>query len=105
VRHACLDAYRGCADALDDVLREMDAEAPTRNDLILAAAVCRVATTALQEEEPHIAARIVEYSVEACRRCGEVAAALDHGSASRLADLCDACVESATMLLLSGWLR
>jgi hypothetical protein len=104
-RRACVERYGRCADALDSVLVRLDTESPARGDLILCAAVCRVAGLALEEEEPQIAARIVEYSLDACRRCAEVAAELDDPAPDAVPQLCDACVDAATTLLLSTWPR
>jgi hypothetical protein len=105
-----VERYGRCADALDALLVRLDDESPARGDLILCAAVCRVAGLALEEEEPHIAARIVEYSLDACRRCAEVTSTLDapelgEEGIDSIPALCAACVESATTLLLSTWPR
>lgn len=109
-RRACVEHYGRCADALDGLLIRLDAESPERGDLILCAAVCRVAGLALEEEEAHIVARIVEYSLDACRRCEEITAADDapwraEDGPDEIPALCRACVDSATTLLLSGWPR
>ena len=103
-REQCLQQYERCADRCERALERLWEDGGTRelrNELIVCAAVCRVAARALGDTA-RIAAALVEYSVDVCRRCAERVAATDDGGRHELVQACTDAAESAATLLLIG---
>jgi hypothetical protein len=90
-RQACLRAYSACADHCEGMLASDRLDTTARADLIVCAAVCRVAHRALHEGIA-VAHTLVEYSVEVCNRTaggvgGSAAAAACESAAAAAAEL------------------
>ena len=101
-REQCLREYARCADECERALERLRDETDVpelRTELIVCAAVCRVAARAL-EDATRVAGALVEYSVDVCRRCAERVAEAELESHETLAESCTAAAESATTLLL-----
>lgn len=99
-RAACLRDYGRCADACEAALGRLGSR-PERSDLVVCAAVCRVAHRALADGLA-AAHAIVQYSVEVSRRCAETLEALgDPGLAEASRSAASAAESAATLLLAS----
>jgi hypothetical protein len=101
-REQCLREYARCADECEralELLRDDEESRGLRSELIVCAAVCRVAARAL-EETTDVAAALVEYSVDVCRRCADALAVTGPGARPELAKACTDAAESAATLLL-----
>lgn len=97
-RELCLEALERCADACEAAL-EAGESGEARRDLVVSAAVCRVAHRALGDALV-VAETLVQYAVEVCRTCAH---ALRDADGDRLEDAalaCTAAAEAAAMLLL-----
>ena len=92
--------FARCADVCESALERAGAIA-SRSDLVVCAAVCRVAHRAL-DDGLAVANALVQYSVEVCRRCVE---ALDGDEEPGLAEVALAAAtaadSAATLLLVS----
>jgi hypothetical protein len=101
-REQCLRQYSECADACEralDMLGDQPVDNELRSELIVCAAVCRVAARAL-EDPTGIAGVLVEYSIEVCRRCAEHVEETELRDREGLAQACSDAAESAATLLL-----
>lgn len=101
-REHCLRQYETCADACEralELLREQPSVEELRSELIVCAAVCRVAARALDDAN-RVAGALVEYSVDVCRRCAERVAGAELWERDAVASVCTEAAESAATLLL-----
>jgi len=92
-RRACLHAYAACADRCEAALSSHGLSTAARADLIVCAAVCRVAHRALHDGLA-VAQTVVEYSIDVCHR------AADAAGDGEVAHDCRTAAAAATELLL-----
>jgi hypothetical protein len=97
-REFCLRDFGRCADACEGVLGTLGAR-PARSDVVVCAAVCRVAQRALRDDLG-AAGALVLYSVEVCRGCAETLESLGESQYEDASLAAAAAAESAATLLL-----
>ena len=101
-REHCLRQYASCADECEralEGLRDEPSSRELRNELIVCAAVCRVAARALGDGN-RIAGALVEYSVEICRRCAKQVGDAELPDRDAVVGACTDTAEAAATLLL-----
>jgi hypothetical protein len=97
-RELCLRDFDRCADACEAVLGALGAR-PARSDVVVCAAVCRVAQRALRDNLA-AASALVQYAVEVCRGCAVTLESLGRPQYEDAALAAAAAAESAATLLL-----